>query len=128
MRPIDKDRLLGWLLDAALAAAPTGSADSTAHAMDRAAYETLRRVMNYVEGMPEIRQEPERSKSYLELLRKLHPWMTDEVADGIVRGNCPFQRFDLSDESCPPEIADRKDLTPKQKCRLCWERPAEVRI
>lgn len=128
MRPIDKDKLMGWLLNAAMAASPTGSTDSTAHAMDGAAYETLRRVMNYVEGMPEIRQEPEKRKSYLELLWELHPWMRDKDADNIVRRECPFERFDLKDKGCPKEIVVRVDLTPKQRCRLCWERPAEVQL
>lgn len=126
MRPIDKDRLLGWLMDAALAAPPTESADSTAHAMDRAAYETLRRVMNYVEGMPEIRQKPERSKSYLELLREELPEATDKEIEETVLRDCPAQHFRMSNGFCPPEAATRKDLTPKRRCRLCWERPAEV--
>ena len=34
MRPIDKDKLMGWLTTKALACVPTGSADSAAHAMD----------------------------------------------------------------------------------------------
>lgn len=128
MRPIDKDRLLGWLMDAALAASPTGSADSAAHALDRAVYETLRRVMNYVEGMPEIRQEPERRKSYLELLREQLTEATDEEIEATVLRDCPAQHFRMSNGFCPPEAAARKDLTPKRKCRLCWERPAEVQL
>ena len=126
MRPIDKDKLMGWLMDAALAASPTGSADSTAHAMDGAAYETLRRVMNYVEGMPEIRQEPEKRKSYLELLREKLPEATDQEIEAIVLRDCPAQHFRMSNGFCPPEAATRKDLTPKEKCRKCWERLAEV--